>query len=319
MSRASRARAIAKAAAYGGGGLVGAGGAFFGVLVGQARFARHRIGTPTEEPHDAGGRYGGAGTGEPLRLAMLGDSAAAGLGVERADQTTGAVLAAGIAQASGRPVDLACFAVVGAQSSDLAGQVERAQAFGADVVAVVIGANDVTHRVLPAASVRLLSDAVTTLLKSDIPAVVGTCPDLGTIRPIPHPLRWVARSWSRSLAAAQSVGVVEAGGRTVALADLLGPALAEHPEEFFGPDRFHPSATGYAAVAGAMLPSVLEVLGLAPEPELVPSTSRVREIAKVAAEAAGLPGAEVSAATVGGQDRGREGRWARLRRRLPNP
>lgn len=316
MSRASRARSIAKAAAYGGGGLVGVGGALFGLLVGQAQFARHRIGLPTEDPLDADGTYGDDG-GEPIRFAMLGDSAAAGLGVATPEETTGAVLAAGIAAAAGRPVAYRCLATVGAQSADLASQVDRAEELGVDVVAVIIGANDVTHAVLPAASVRLLSDAVRTLEAAGIPAVVGTCPDLGTIRPIPHPLRLMARSWSRSLAAAQSVGVVEAGGRTVALADMLGPEFDAHPEEFFGPDRFHPSATGYRSLATALLPSVLEVLGLAPEPEPGPSSDRVKEIATVAAEAADLAGAEVSPATVGGQDRGRLGRWARLRRALP--
>jgi lysophospholipase L1-like esterase len=314
MSRASRARSIAKAAAYGGGGLVGAGGAVFGLMVGQAQLARRKIGLPTQDPLDADGRYGD-GEGPAVRLAMLGDSGAAGLGVDRPEETTGAVLAQGVADASGRPVDFASFAVVGARSADLAAQVERVLVFRADVAAVVVGANDVTHAVLPAASVRLLAEAVRELESAGVPVVVGTCPDLGTVRPIPHPLRLVARSWSRSLAAAQSVGVVEAGGRTVALADLLGEEFATRPEDFFGPDRFHPSATGYRAVALSLLPSVLDVLGLGPPRGLdTAGDSRVWEVARVAAEAADLPGAEVSAATVSGQDRGRRGRWARLRR-----
>ena len=318
MSRASRARAIARAAAYGGGGMVGAGGALFGVLVGQAQLARHRIGLPTRDPLNADGRFGD-GAGEPIRLVMLGDSGAAGLGVERPEDTTGAVLAAAVAEGAGRSVEYRSFALVGAQSTDLAAQVAQAQEFRADVAAIIIGANDVTHGVKPATSVRLLAEAVRTLQDSGIQAVVGTCPDLGTVRPIPHPLRWVARSWSRSLAAAQSVGVVEAGGRTVALADLLGSEFDQHPDSFFGPDRFHPSPTGYRALALAMAPSALEVLGLGPERESVAAPSRVREIARVAAEAADLPGAEVSAATVEGADRGRLGRWARLRKALPTP
>ena len=76
--------------------------------------------------------------------------------------------------------------------------------------------------------------------------VVGTCPDLGAIRPIKPPLRWLARRWSRQLAAAQTVAVVEAGGRTVSLGDLLGPAFEADPDRMFGADRFHPSAEGYA-------------------------------------------------------------------------
>ena len=79
--------------------------------------------------------------------------------------------------------------------------------------------------------------------------VVGTCPDLGTIRPIQPPLRWLARRWSRQLAAAQTVAVVRAGGRTVSLGDLLGPQFDAAPEQMFGADRFHPSAEGYRAAA----------------------------------------------------------------------
>ena len=51
---------------------------------------------------------------------------------------------------------------------------------------------------------------------------------------------------SRNLAAAQTVAVVEAGGRTVSLGDILGPAVRAAPDELFSDDRFHPSAAGYA-------------------------------------------------------------------------
>ena len=87
--------------------------------------------------------------------------------------------------------------------------------------------------------------------------VVGTCPDLGAIQPIQPPLRWLARRWSRQLAAAQTVAVVEAGGWTVSLGDLLGPRFAAEPTRMFAADRFHPSAEGYAVAAAAMLPTVL--------------------------------------------------------------
>ena len=41
--------------------------------------------------------------------------------------------------------------------------------------------------------------------------VVGTCPDLGTIEPVPQPLRWIARRASRQLAAAQTIAVGRGG------------------------------------------------------------------------------------------------------------
>ena len=90
--------------------------------------------------------------------------------------------------------------------------------------------------------------------------VVGTCPDLGTLRAIPQPLRaWAARA-SRQLAAAQADAVRRAGGHVVALADAVGPVFAERPDEMFSVDRFHPSALGYRRTADALLPAILSAL-----------------------------------------------------------
>ena len=81
MSRARRARRIAAAAAFGGGGIAGLGFAGFGVLLAEAKLARRMIGTPFgKRGPDASGRYG-AGPGAPIAMAMLGDSSAVGLGV----------------------------------------------------------------------------------------------------------------------------------------------------------------------------------------------------------------------------------------------
>ena len=126
----------------------------------------------------------------------------------------------------------------------------------------MIGANDVTHRIDKSVAVRHLADAVRRLRELGTEVVVGTCPDLGTIQPIPQPLRLIGRRWSRDLAAAQTVAVVEAGGRTVSLGDLLGPEFAERPHEMFSADRFHPSPAGYARAAAALLPSVYAALGV---------------------------------------------------------
>jgi hypothetical protein len=149
--------------------------------------------------------------------------------------------------------------------------------------------------------------------------VVGTCPDLGTVEPVPQPLRYVGRHWSRQLAAAQTIVVVEAGGRTVSLGDILGPEFAASPAEMFGPDRFHPSATGYASAAAALLPSVCAALDVWFEADMettdLTSAATVQPIAVAAAEAAEEPGTEVAATQVGGKERGPRGRWALQRHR----
>ena len=125
----------------------------------------------------------------------------------------------------------------------------------------MIGANDVTHRVPMNESVRSLADAVTALRARGAEVVVGTCPDLGTVRPLAQPLRLVARHLSRRLAKQQTIAVVNAGGRTVSLGDLIGPTFAAR-RDMFAEDRFHPSAKGYAEAANALLPSCLDALGM---------------------------------------------------------
>jgi hypothetical protein len=138
----------------------------------------------------------------------------------------------------------------------------------------MVGANDVTHRMPATRSVRHLSAAVRRLRTAGAEVVVGTCPDLGTIEPVQQPLRWLARRASRQLAAAQTIGTVEQGGRTVSLGDLLGPEFAANPRELFGPDNYHPSAEGYATAAMAVLPTVCATLGLWPAEEERPDVSR---------------------------------------------
>jgi lysophospholipase L1-like esterase len=321
MMRAHRARRIAAAALYGGGGLGLVTAAAYGLLRGEAKLARRWIGSTGEQPPVADGTWG-AGTGEPIRLAVLGDSSAAGLGVRKAVETPAVLLAAGLSEVAERPVALTNVAVVGARSADLAGQADRVLRERPHIVMIMIGTNDVTGRVPPAQSVRSLAEAVSRLRAAGAEVVVGTCPDLGTIEPIAQPLRLLARRWSRQMAAAQTVAVVEAGGRTVSLGDILGPEFAARPAEMFSPDRFHPSAAGYAAAAAVMLPSVSAALGLWPEaeadlPPLPFHREGVAPVATAAARAAGVAGTEVTPTRVDGLDRGPRGRWAFLRRRRP--
>ncbi len=324
MSRASQARRIAVAAAYGGGAVGAAGMILLGVLVGEARLARRTVGEPTTEPPVADGLYGperacsGAGP-DPITLALLGDSGAAGFGVDRPAETPGALLAAGLSEVADRPVRLVNTAKVGARSADLLGQVTAALEHSPDLAVIMIGANDVTHRVRPVNSVRQLSEAVRRLRADNVEVVVGTCPDLGTIEPIAQPLRLVARRWSRAMAAAQTIAVVKAGARSVSLGDLLGPEFAAQPRVMFSADRFHPSASGYARVASVVLPSMAAALGLGPADRARPALETeegVSSLAAAAVQAVEEPGTEVSGTEVGGQETGPRGRWVVLEHRI---
>ncbi|MFF7446181.1 MULTISPECIES: GDSL-type esterase/lipase family protein [unclassified Streptomyces] len=323
MSRARVARRIAAGAAYGGGGIGLVGAAAVGLVLAEVRLARRQVGNghgAAPRVPNAHGLYGLSYStpGEPpLRFTMLGDSTAAGQGVRRSGQTPGALLASGLAAVAERPVDLRNVALPGACSDDLDRQVALALADPErvpDICVIMIGANDVTHRMPPTRSVRHLSAAVRRLRTAGAEVVVGTCPDLGTVEQVQQPLRWLARRASRQLAAAQTIGTVEQGGRTVSLGDLLGPEFAANPRELFGPDNYHPSAEGYATAAMAVLPTVCAALGLWPADEERPDVSR-REgflpVAQAAAEAVAEPGTEVAAA----MPTGPKGPWALLKRR----
>jgi lysophospholipase L1-like esterase len=262
----------------------------------------------------------GRGRAKPIVFAVLGDSSAVGLGVERASETPGVLIAAALAELAERPVRLVRLAVSGAESRELDPQVDEALTDVPDVAMIMIGANDVTTRTKPAVSVRHLEDAVRRLRAAGAEVVVGTCPDLGTIRPIAQPLRWLARRWSRQMAAAQTVAVVEAGGRTVSLGSVLGPTFASD-HSLFSIDEFHPSAAGYAAAAAVLLPSVADALGVWPaaaDRQVLPRRREtVRPVAQAAARAANRPGTEVQATEVRGSGTGPWGPWALLRRRRP--
>lgn len=323
MGKAGAARKLASAAAYGGGGLSLLGGALYGLLTLEAKWAKHAIGEmSTDRPPDATGWYGRGRPGPAVKIALLGDSSAAGYGVDRVEETPGALLASGVAERADRRVHLREFAVVGARSSDLEGQVDRALPTRPDVAVILIGANDVTHLVKPARSVGYLAEAVRRLREAGVAVLVGTCPDLGTIKPIAPPLKQMARDWSRRIAAAQTIAVLEGGGRTVSLGSVLGPEFAAAPALLFGPDQFHPSAAGYRSLVAVLLPSTLAALGLTPEDEVEPEALRgegVLPITTAALEAVKTPGTELDGTEVGGRTRGVRGLWVELRHRRRRP
>ena len=273
MRPVSRRAAAARRAAWGGGGLAGAAAASLGVLVAQAQIARRAIGPQRVVPPYQDGRFGPA-TGTSIRLAVIGDSGAAGLGADTAADTVGGVLVRGVIEATGRPVLMTNHAVVGARSADLDRQVTRCLSLRPHVAVILIGANDVTHLVPPHAAGASLAAAATRLVEAGTAVVVATCPDLGTIRPVGPPLRWIARRMSRRMAAAQLSALEGTGAVGIPMADLLGPEFAANADTFFAADRFHPSGLGYRRIAAMILPHVLTALGVRPAPGRAAITAR---------------------------------------------
>ncbi|ROR92458.1 SGNH/GDSL hydrolase family protein [Nocardioides aurantiacus] len=242
-----------------------------GLLVRQAAQARELIGKPLGEDALAADRTFKKKQGRRIELLVLGDSVAAGLGAERPRDTLGARLARSLAKRTGRAVRLRTAAVVGSESSALLGQVAGLRpSYRPDVAVVVVGGNDVTHRVPVAESVAHLVACVEALQELGAEVVVGTCPDLGMLRPLRQPLRRLASRASRQLAAAQARAVAPLGATVVSLSEAVGHHFVREPDVMFSLDRFHPSSVGYKRTAQALVPH-LEAALVRPRHEAGPT------------------------------------------------
>lgn len=195
----------------------------------------------TDLPPSSGGAGG-------RHLVILGDSTAAGVGVQRGPDTVGGQLAALLG------ARWTSYGVSGARAADLWAQVE--QVTSADAVLVLIGANDANH-LTPLARVRRDVGAAVSALGA--PVVVGTCPDLGAARAFAHPLRELSDARGRAVGRVTAEAVQAAGGTAVDLRALTGPVFRADPS-CLSFDLFHPSARGYAVWAAALLPAVRQAL-----------------------------------------------------------
>ena len=122
---------------------------------GPGRPPQHRGPQPQGMTRPSGDGIYGRGRGKPLVFAVLGDSSAVGLGVERADRDPRGAHRRGARRAGrapGAPGPAGRLRRRVAASSTA--QVDQALAEHPDVALIMIGANDVTSRTRPAVSVR---------------------------------------------------------------------------------------------------------------------------------------------------------------------
>jgi len=197
-----------------------------------------------------------------LRLAVLGDSTTAGVGVTRPEDALPYLVARRLAEAEGAPVHVVSYGWAGARMADVAGsQLRRAleplraheqEPFlpGADVIVIVVGANDATHqtnRRRYRADLRHLLQAIrrsaprARVVLAGIPALRGALPEI-------EPLIFIADSYARLL---RPISRDEAADAGVAYADLATevPPRIRGRDDVLSVDRFHPSVVGYSAWA----------------------------------------------------------------------
>lgn len=228
-----------------------AGGSLLAV---EALLVTRREFLPADSAPSVGGTFGRAFT-PPLRLAMLGDSTAAGTGVTRVEETVAGRLAQAIGD-TGRFVTLDGLGVSGSRASDLATQVSRALVHPPDVAVILVGANDATHGSRLALVQEDVADAVRRLREAGAAVVVGSCPDMGAATAYLPPLRQVVAWHGRRVGAAIREAAAGEGAATVDIGGETGQAFRSDRKRYLSSDEFHPSADGYALWAESLADEV---------------------------------------------------------------
>jgi lysophospholipase L1-like esterase len=188
----------------------------------------------------AGARTGQRGSGPLLRLMIIGDSAAAGVGVaDQADALLGRTIAA---LERDYRVDWNLVAQTGATASATRARLEAAPATPCDVVITSIGVNDVTAN-RSAAAYEADMAAIIALLQTKFAAklvIVSGYPPVGQFPALPQPLRWLLGAIGRLRDAALRTRVdAMPGCRYLYIGSMEDPS-------WIAADGFHPGAPVYA-------------------------------------------------------------------------
>ena len=208
------------------------------VLLAQGRHVRRT--TPLlAEPE--GAREGDAGSGPLLRLLVVGDSAAAGVGARTQEEALSGQLAVSLAPTFRLRWKLLAF--TGATTADMLDRLQGLPAEPFDVVVTSLGVNDVTGRVSLAEWHRAQQELIA-VLQSRFGVrhlLLSGLPPMHRFPALPQPLRWYvgsrARDFNRVLA---SVAASRPGCEFLALGHEMMDASA------MAADGFHPGPPIYA-------------------------------------------------------------------------
>ncbi len=208
------------------------------VLLAQGRRVRRTL---PVLPEADGPREGEVGSGTPLRLLILGDSAAAGVGASTQDEALSGQLAVSLAPTFRLRWKLLAF--TGATTADMLDHLRGLPAETFDVVVTSLGVNDVTGRVSLAAWRRAQRELIA-VLQARFGArhlLLSGLPPMHRFPALPQPLRWYvgsrARDFNRVLA---KVAASRPGCEFLALGHEMMDASA------MAGDGFHPGPPIYA-------------------------------------------------------------------------
>lgn len=214
------------------------------VLLYQGKGLRRRI-PRLPEAADPAGIVPGAS--RQIRLAVFGDSTAAGVGTLRHRDALAGLLAAAVAQQTGREVSWRAVARSGATSRTARDLVPRLVCgeWRPDVVVVLVGVNDLKN-------LRPLRDwdhdvgallAAIDEMTGEARVVVSGMAPVSRFPALPQPMRAVMALRARAMD--HTLRRVGGDGYVPVNAQMIGGG-------FFAEDGFHPSSQGYRAWAGQL-------------------------------------------------------------------
>lgn len=213
------------------------------VLVAQALTVHHGA---QSLPEAAGPRHGTLGTGPALRLRIIGDSSAAGVGVAHQDAALAGQLTGMLARDFGVTWDLD--AITGATTRSTVQRLATRAPVNTDVIVTALGVNDVTRQVpawLWLRQQRILLVCLRDLYAPRLIYISGMAP-MEHFPLLPNPLRWTLARHARKLEKALA-------RETAGQAGLIHVPFAATPApDLIAGDGFHPSARLYSLWAKEM-------------------------------------------------------------------
>lgn len=199
--------------------------------------------------------------GSGLRLLIVGDSSAAGVGARHQDDALAGQLARALARRLGEPVGWQLVATSGHRSAQALAALQEAALTPADVLITALGVNDVVDQVRPAEAVAALAGihALATARAGVRLSIHCAAPPMHRFPVLPQPLRWFFGRQAARYNAVLARALREQPNRHLL---HLPVALQQDAAALMAEDGFHPGPRGYALWAEAVADQVARGLGL---------------------------------------------------------
>jgi len=216
------------------------------VIAVQGLYVRQTVPILPEPP---GPRAGVSGTGRRVRLLILGDSAAAGVGAATQAEALSGQLVTQLAQ--DRQVDWRLIARSGSTTGDLLAHLRKRPLEAVwDVAVLSLGVNDAIRRCSPTQFAAQQRELIALLQETAGVRLVllSGLPPVHRFPALPEPLRWYLGTAATQLD--RTLAEVAAGETSCAYVGLR--AIAELDPAAMASDGFHPGPPVYAVWAAAM-------------------------------------------------------------------